>query len=394
MPARPTAISRPRPRLWSGEGITDLSRLGVVGAIIGGRYVAGDISIAEGVVDRVGLPPGDRGLAIPGFVDVQVNGFGGVNFTTATQDQWREANRLLASTGVSAYLANLISNDVSAIRIAIATAQRVRDRAAPEGAELIGVHLEGPFLSPQKAGIHATEFLRNPAVTLLETWSGSGPVVMTTLAPELPGALPLIEFLVGSKVLVSLGHSDSTGDQAQAGFDAGATSVTHLFNAMSGITARAPGLAGIALSRDDIWLQLILDFQHVDRTLAELVLRFAPHRIVLVTDCLPITATSETRSTLGGTEIELQGDKAVNSNGVLAGSVITMDQALRNALACGMRDIDAVNATSLNPRRLLNPQSEPPLTPGTPADIVIMTDSWEIDAVFRRGTNIAIQGVA
>lgn len=370
-----------------------MSRLGVAGAIIGGHYVPGDISVAGGVVDQVGLPPGDRGLAIPGFVDVQVNGFGGVDLTTATQEQWHEANRLLATTGVTNYLANLISNDAATIDNAVATAQKVHEGATSEGAELIGVHLEGPFLSPQKAGIHATEFLKDPTVTLLETWSNSGPVVMTTLAPELPGALPLIESLVASGVVVSLGHSNSTADQAHAGFDAGATSVTHLFNAMSGITARAPGLAGIALSREDVWLQLILDFLHVDRTLADLVLRFAPHRIVLVTDCLPITATSGTHFTLGGTEIELREGRAVNSDGVLAGSVLTMDQALRNALACGMTDIDAVNATSLNPRRLLNPQSESPLTPGTTADIVIMTDSWEIDAVFHRGTNVTMQEV-
>ncbi len=370
-----------------------MSRLGVTGAIIGGHYVPGDISVARGAVDQVGLPPGNRGLAIPGFVDVQVNGFGGVDFTTATQEQWHEANRRLAATGVTAYLANLISNDVSAIDGAITTAKEVHGVLNSEGAELLGVHLEGPFLSPQKAGIHATEFLKNPAATLLDTWRSAGPVVMTTLAPELPGALPLIESLVASGVVVSLGHSNSTADQARAGFDAGATAVTHIFNAMSGITARAPGLAGIALSQEDIWVQLILDFLHVDRTLAELVLTFAPHRIVLVTDCLPITATSGTHFTLGRTEIELRDGRAVNSNGVLAGSVLTMDQALRNALACGMTDIEAVNATSLNPRRLLNPQCESPLTPGTPADVVIMTDSWEIDAVFLRGTNITMQEV-
>lgn len=369
-----------------------MGKLGVAGAIIGGRYVPGDISIAEGAVDQVGLPPGDRGLAIPGFVDVQVNGFGGVDFATATREQWHEASQLLVSTGVTGYLANLISNEESVIDHAVKTAQEVHGDES-KGAELIGLHLEGPFLAPQKGGIHATEFLRHPTTTLIDNWRNEGPIVMTTLAPELPGALPLIESLVASGVVVSLGHSNSAADQALAGFDAGATSATHLFNAMSGITARAPGLAGIALSRTEVWLQLILDFLHVDRTLAELVLRFAPHRIVLVTDCLPITATSGTQFTLGGTEIELREGKAVNSAGVLAGSLLTMGQALRNAVACGMSDVDAVNATSLNPRRLLNPKSESPLTPGTTADIVIMTDSWEIDAVFHRGTHITLQEV-
>ena len=370
-----------------------MGRLGVRGAFVEGRYVAGDISVTEGVVDQIGLPPGSSGVAIPGFVDLQVNGFGGVDFTTASGEEWAQANASLARTGVAAYVANLISNDVTVINRALSVAREVRAIQGGESAEFLGVHLEGPFLSPQKSGIHSPDFLQNPTIELMRTWREAGPVLMTTLAPELSGALPMIESLVSEGVVVSLGHSNATADEAGAGFEAGATTVTHIFNGMSGITARDPGLAGVALSRDDIWLQLILDFLHVDRTLAQLILKFAPQRVVLVTDCLPITGTPGTHFTLGGTDIELREGRAVNSAGVLAGSVVTMDQALRNALACGMSEVDAVNATSLNPRRLLDPQYEGPLLPGTAADLVVLDDSWEIVDVLVRGQSVLIQEV-
>lgn len=362
--------------------------MGVKGAIIGGVYVPGDISLSEGVVDAIGLPPGDSGLAIPGFVDLQVNGFGGIDLIEASVEQWEEVNRGLARTGVSAYLANLVTNDQTAIDHAIRVAREVQSSSDPTGSHLAGVHLEGPFLSDDKAGIHSRTHLKNPVIEMAQQWVTAGPVAMMTLAPELPGALELIESLVQKGVLVSLGHSNSTADEALAGFNAGASTVTHIFNAMSGITARSPGLAGAALSRGDVWIQLILDYLHVDRLLAEVLLAFAPHRIVLVTDCLPVTGTVNTHFTLAGVELDLIDGKAVNHEGVLAGSVLTMDQALRNAVACGMSDVDAVNATSLNPLRVLNPSYEGPLVPGAPADVLIVSDSWDLKRVFRDGIEI------
>jgi len=370
-----------------------MQRLGVRGAVIGGHYVPGDISVSDGVVNQVGLPPGKGGLAVPGFVDLQVNGFGGVDFATATTEEWREANALLTSTGVTTYLANLISHRPEVTTQAVEVARVIHGSPQEGCAHLRGLHIEGPFLSAEKAGIHSRHVLQDPSPELVASWREAGPLVMTTLAPELPGAIEMIRNLVDQGVVVSLGHSNSTADEARAGFDAGATSVTHIFNAMSGITARAPGLAGMALSRADVWLQLILDFLHVDRTIVELLLSFAPGRIVLVTDCLPITGTSGTRFNLAGTDVELREGKAVNSEGVLAGSVVSMDEALRNALSCGMGEVDAVNATSLNALKLLNPHGPAPLEPGQPADVVVLDDSWNIDTVFVHGANVTLQEV-
>jgi N-acetylglucosamine-6-phosphate deacetylase len=362
-----------------------MTRMGVTGAVIGGRWVPGDISIRDGLIDQVGLPPGSTGLAIPGFVDLQVNGFHGVDFASATAEEWAEANGHLARTGVTRYLANLISSAPAVIDRALEVAREVRRDPEHPGARLAGVHLEGPFLAEKKAGIHQKEHLTEPNWALLERWMTAGPVAMATIAPELPGAIQVIRQLRDKGVVVSLGHSNATVTEAIAGFDQGATTVTHLFNAMSGITARDPGLAGAALSRADVWVQLILDFLHVDRVLAQIIATLASERLVLVTDCLPITGTTSRQFPFGGSDIDLVEGKAVNSDGVLAGSVLLMDQALRNAVGCGMSVVDAVNATSRNPLSVLNHPVDDLLAPGTPADVLIVSDALDLDKIFHRG---------
>ena len=368
-----------------------MARMGVKGVIVDGQHYPGDISIKDGVVDQIGLPPGKSGIVIPGFVDVQVNGFAGVDFTTATRQSWDMANKRLASTGVTTYLANIISNDVQAVESSLKVAREIQASPGPLSAKLAGVHLEGPFLSKEKAGIHRESHLREPELELLLGWIDAGPVAMTTIAPEIPGALSIISAVAHKGVRVSLGHSNSTSDEAIAGFDAGATSVTHIFNAMSGITARSPGLAGAALARDEVWLQLILDYAHVDEILVALLIKWVAKRLVLVTDCLPITGTSGTTLTLGGTEIQLVKGKAVNAEGVLAGSTLTMGESLRNAVESGMNEVDAINATSLNPLQLLDPSQQALLSPGATADLLVLSDSLSLEKVFVSGAEVEMQ---
>jgi len=368
-----------------------MARLGVSGAVIGGEYIAGDLSITNGVIDQVGLPPGRGGLAIPGFVDLQVNGFAGVNFATATVDQWREASRRLAQTGVSEYVANIISSDDAVVAQALSVATDAQRSAEPTGARLAGVHLEGPFLSAPKAGIHPLEHLRNPDGDLLWRWLAAGPVAMVTVAPELPGALELISHLRTHGVVVSLGHSQASYQQAIAGFDHGATTVTHLFNAMSGISAREPGLAGAALSRSDVWLQLIVDLLHVDKALVELVIQFAAKRIVAVSDCLPMTGEAVSSMEFGGSAIHLTDGRAVNDQGVLAGSVLHMHDALRHAVGCGMSVVDAVNATSKNPLSVLHRATDTLLSPGCRADVVVVSDGLDVERVVLSGVDVHVQ---
>jgi N-acetylglucosamine-6-phosphate deacetylase len=151
---------------------------------------------------------------------------------------------------------------------------------------------------------------------------------------------------------------------------------------MSGISARTPGLAGVALARPDVWLQIIADGVHVDPVLLRLVMKCAPHRMVLVSDCLPIAATSDESFLLDGKEIRLSNGRAVDANGVLAGSVLTMQQAMKNMIELGMDTVEAINAATLNPRRALGLE-EATLSPGSPADLVVLSDEYEVTMVHQ-----------
>ncbi|HEY6077041.1 MAG TPA: amidohydrolase family protein, partial [Gaiella sp.] len=217
-------------------------RLGVEAALVDGRLLPGDVALDDGVVSAVGLEPGGSGIATPGFVDLQVNGFAGVDFLGADADGFAAAGEALLETGVTAYLPTLITSAEDDMIRAL--------RAIPiggRGPRILGAHLEGPFLSPARLGTHSLGARRDPDVALLERLLAAGPVRLVTLAPELPGALELIDLLQARGVTVSLGHTDATAAEANAAFDRGVRTVTHIFNAMRPLAHRDPGVVGAAL---------------------------------------------------------------------------------------------------------------------------------------------------
>ncbi|HEX5671694.1 MAG TPA: N-acetylglucosamine-6-phosphate deacetylase, partial [Acidimicrobiia bacterium] len=297
-------------------------RLGVGAAIVGSEVVAGDVSIDGGAIEAVGLSPAGTGLAIPGFVDLQVNGFGGVDFLSAGADEITKAGIDLARTGVVAYQPTLITGPPATTLQAAGEFARA---AGAGGARIIGVHLEGPFLSPQRAGAHPLNYLLDPDWRLLEPIMAAGQVTMVTLAPELPGATELISRLASSGVVVSLGHSDATAAQAGRGFDSGARTVTHLFNAMRPFSPRDPGIAGTALSRSDVYLGIIADGVHVSPEVLLTVWRAAASRTYVVTDAIAAAGMDPGRWKLGEVEIYVDAGSARRKDGTLAGSVGTMD---------------------------------------------------------------------
>ena len=227
-------------------------------AVVDGVVVAGDVEVADGCVERVGLSGGGHGLAVPGFVDLQVNGFGGVDFMRADADGYRRAGDAMLETGVTAYQPTLITADERDLAAALAEVP-----ADAGGPRILGVHLEGPFLSPRRLGVHAAAFQRDPDPELAGRLLQAGPVTYMTLAPELPSALELVDLLHARGVVVSLGHSDATAEEAEAAFARGVRTVTHLFNAMRPVRHRDPGIVGAALARPDVVVQLILDGHHV-----------------------------------------------------------------------------------------------------------------------------------
>ena len=344
-------------------------------ALVGDDLVAGDVSIAGGRIEATGLSPAGTGLALPGFIDPQVNGFAGVDFLDASPEQLRAAGGAMAGTGVVAYQPTLTT---SRLKETVSAAGAIAEAAGLRGgARIVGIHLEGPFLSPRRAGTHPPELLQMPDWEEMAIMLAAGPVTMVTLAPELPGAVDVITRLVEEGVIVSLGHSDATAEEAVPGFAAGATAVTHLFNAMRPFSHRDPGIAGVALARSSIYLGVIADRQHLADETTITIWRAASERMVVVTDAIAASGQGNGNWTLGEVSIEVRDGVARRSDGTLAGSTGTMDASFRNLLELGVPLADAVAATSRNARRMLGLEEEK-LVPGASADIVVLDDNFHV----------------
>ena len=349
-------------------------RLGVEAALVDGHLLRGDVEVADGAVAACGLAGGGRGIAVPGFVDLQVNGFGGVDFLDTDREGYRRAGDALLETGVTAFLPTLITSPEA--QLLAAMAEVPANGARPR---VLGVHLEGPFLSPERLGTHIAAARRDPDLALLARLLDGGPVRLMTLAPELPGAGELIDVLQARGVVVSLGHTDATAAEANAAFDRGVATVTHLFNAMRPLQHRDPGIVGAALARDDVIVQVIVDGIHLARETVQVVWRAAGGRVALVTDAVA--------GSLGELELEV-GDVARNEDGVLAGSVLTMLEAVRNLHAIGVPLEDAVGAATAVPARILGDATLGRIAPGLPADLVVLDDALEIERVLVAGETL------
>jgi N-acetylglucosamine-6-phosphate deacetylase len=335
-------------------------RLGVEAAIADGQLVPGDVEVTNGVVSAFGLAGGGRGTAVPGFVDLQVNGYGDVDFLNADADGHRRAQAALLETGVTTYLPTLITAPEEQLLAALG-------EVLPEAA---GVHLEGPFLSAARIGAHPPEARRDPDVALLDRLLDGGRVCLVTLAPELDGAHRLIDRLHERGVVVSAGHTDATAAEAEGAFDRGVRTVTHLFNAMRPFHHRDPGIAAAALAREDVIVQLIADGVHVAPEAVLVAWRAARGRLALVTDLVG--------STLAGHR---------PPDGVLAGSKVTMIEAIRNLHALGVPLVEAVGAATAVPARVLGDPALGRLAVGVRADIVVLDDRLEIERVLVAGTD-------
>ena len=355
-------------------------RLGVEAAIVDGALVPGDVEIVDGRIGAVGRRRRNgRGIAAPGFVDLHVNGFGGVDFAGADAAGYRRAADAMLKTGVTAFQPTLITAPeedlVEALR-AVPT--------EPLPVRMLGVHLEGPFLSSERLGAHPASARRDPDAALLERLLAAGPVGCVTLAPELDGALELIDLLHARGVVVSCGHTNATALEAARAFDRGVASVTHLFNAMRPFTHRDPGIAGTALARDDVVVQLILDGHHVSNEAAQIVWRAAAGRVALVTDAIAGAGVGDGRYRLGAIEVDVVGGAVRRDDGALAGSVLTMLDAVRNLHAHGASLVEAVGAATSVPARVVR-SSAGVLRPGADADVIVLDDRLELRTVLVGG---------
>ena len=356
-------------------------RLGVEAAVVDGVLLRGDVEVADGRIAAVGLAGANgRGIAAPGFVDLQVNGFGGVDFAAADTAGYRRAGAALLETGVTAFQPTLITAPEADVVAALRELP-----AEPIGPRVLGAHLEGPFLSASRLGAHPATARRDPDPALLERLLAAGPVSQMTLAPELPGALDVVERLHGHGVVVSFGHSDATAEEAGRGFDRGVATVTHLFNAMRPFGHRDPGIGGAALARDDVIVQVILDGHHLAEETARIVWRTSAGRMALVSDAIAAAGVGDGPYRLGGVEGEVRNGIARRADGVLAGSTVTMIESVRNLCALGADLPEAVGAATVVPARIARRPERGSLRPGAHADVVVLDDALEITRVLVGG---------
>jgi N-acetylglucosamine-6-phosphate deacetylase len=349
-------------------------RLGVEAALVGGALVEGDVTVSDGVVAAVGVKPaGPVGTAVPGFVDVHINGVAGVDFLTADIAEYRRAAGALARTGVVAFQPTFVSSHVEAYAEPLAAASEVA--AAPDGGPFVtGVHLEGPFLSPVWPGAHDPAHLRTPDPRLADRLISAGPVRMMTLAPELSGGLDLVERLARGGVAVSCGHSDADAPTAHAAFDRGARAITHLHNAHRRWRPRDPGVGGVALVRPDATVQAIVDGVHLAPEAAYAAFLASGARFCLVTDAIEAAMLDAGDYELGGRPVQVRDGAVRLLDGTLAGSVVTMDEALRNLVASGASLAAAIHAASTAPARLIGRDDLGALRPGGPAHLTVLDE--------------------
>lgn len=326
------------------------------------------------------------GWVAPGFIDLQINGAAGCDFLSPTPDGLSAAHAYLLRTGIVAHLPTLISAPEARLRAALASfAELIRRPGAPR---VLGVHLEGPFLSPARPGAHSPRYLRTPSVEwigrLLDDFPGV--IRLVTLAPELDGALEVIDLLASRGVTVALGHSDATYAQATAAFDRGARLATHLFNAMRPYHHREPGLAGAALARADIFCSLIADFVHVHPAVVQqVVLLKGPSRTILVTDAIAAAGAPAGTSTLGDQTVSVRDGAPRLSDGTLAGSILSMDQAVRNTADPEGKNLrDAVAMATAAPADVLGLRPQD-VAPGNAADLVVLDRELQVVATIVSG---------
>jgi N-acetylglucosamine-6-phosphate deacetylase len=382
-------------------------RLGVAKALVGGGWVDGDVEVRDGCIAAVGVgAPGGSKLAIPGFVDLQVNGYAGVDFSAPGEDGYARAGAALLADGVTAFQPTLVTAPVEQMLSSLAAIEAMTDAGGPVvrgdavsasgpsspraggpvGPRLIGAHLEGPFLSRDRPGAHDREALLAAHLPTLERLLDAAPVSQVTLAPELPGTLELIDALVARGITVSCGHTEADAAAAHAAFDRGATAVTHLFNAMRRPEHRDPGIGYAALGRDDVFITLIVDGNHLADDTVRTAARAAGDRLVLISDAVAAAAAPDGDYTLGGNvAIHSAGGVVRNAAGSLAGSALTMLDAVRNLHALGVPLATALRAATEAPARMARRPDLGRLEPGARADLIVLDDSLDLDQVLFAG---------
>jgi N-acetylglucosamine-6-phosphate deacetylase len=328
-----------------------------------------------------------RGLILaPGFFDLQINGAFGDDLTHDPTKLW-QIGAGLARYGVTSFLPTLVTSPLNNIRLA----SSVWLEGPPDdytGPIPLGWHVEGPYLNPEKKGAHDPAYLRKPSLKEVVSWSPEMGVRLVTLAPELPGALDLIAALNERGIVVSAGHSMATFDQAKQGIIAGIRYATHLFNAMPAVHHREPALVGAVLADERVTIGLIPDGLHVHPSLVKVIWQLAGDgRLNLVTDAMAALGMGDGNYSLGNFDVHVTGNQARLDDGTLAGSILSMDQALRNLIDyTGCSPAEALQTITTTPATLLGlDRQKGQIDPGFDADLVLLRPDFRVHTTIVSG---------
>jgi len=349
----------------------------------------------------------DEGILAPGLIDAQINGAFSVDFADAGADQVREVAVRMLSTGVTAMVPTFITATVDQLVAQVTRYEAARRTSNADGraTRLLGAHVEGPFLSPRRRGAHREALLVDPTpgriAPLLELRDA---ISYVTLAPEREGALEAIEAFVAAGIRVAVGHSDATDDQVRAAADAGATLVTHLYNAQSPFHHRAPGVVGAALTDLRLTVGMIVDGHHVEPAAVRLAFVAAAGRVMLVTDAVAALGMPPGVYELGGDQLEvIAGSPPLRADGTIAGADEPLDANLGHAVDSGITMVDAIRAATRTPADALGLADLGRLEPGARADLVLLGDdlrarttwlggarAWSADDTIHEGPDATV----
>ena len=362
------------------------------------------ILIRDGVIEAIGprsglsLPAGATEIsaadktAIPGFIDIHIHGAGGRDVMEANGDALAVVARRVAEFGTTSLLATTVTAgpDNTCRAAAGISLYITQQHAAKESrAEVLGIHFEGPFISKARPGVHPVEWIQSPSADLLNRLlqAAEGKARLITIAPEVLGAAPCMDTARKAGLVVSVGHTDANYEQTRFAIAHGARSATHTYNAMRPFTHRDPGVIGAVLTSPEINAELIADGVHVEEGAMKLLLKAkGSERVILVSDGLSATGMPDGKYMLGGFEVTVTNGVCRNAAGILAGSTLTLDRALRNIVNLGVPLPDAVRMLTLNPASLLGIEfKKGALRAGADADVLLLDQALRVTDVWARG---------
>ncbi|MFC0187767.1 N-acetylglucosamine-6-phosphate deacetylase [Fictibacillus aquaticus] len=352
--------------------------------------------LAENVV-RIDIP--ENAVLMPGMIDLHIHGAAGADVMDGTEEALQKMCAALPAEGTTSFLATTMTEKTERIEAALQNTAQYMEKQQAGYAEILGIHLEGPFISPKRAGAQPKEYIVPPNVEQFKQWNeiAEKKIKLVTLAPEEPGGYELASFLKDNRIIASIGHSDAVYEDVMKSVEAGVTHATHLYNGMRGMHHRDPGTAGGVMLRDEITAEIIADGIHSDGEMVKLAYKLkGSDKLVLITDAMRAKCLGEGMYTLGGQDVTVRDGTAVLKDGTLAGSVLKMNDAVKNMrqfTSCSIEEI--VKMTSENPAKELGIySSKGSLEAGKDADLVMMSKEGEVLAAFCRGKKAFEKGVS